>query len=74
MVAEEAHANQTPLTNPYKQVFQFNFLPYQPSRSPSWMSPIELTSIPREELTPPKEKLGQYPPNHYHELMRYIIV
>ena len=74
MVAEEAHANQTTLTNPYKQVFQFNFLPYQPSRSPSCMSPIDLTSIPREELTPPKEKLGQYQPNQCHELMRYIIV
>jgi hypothetical protein len=58
MVAEEAHVNLNTLTNPYKQAFQFNFIPYQPSRSPSWMSAIELSSIPREELTPPKEKLG----------------
>jgi hypothetical protein len=38
------------------------------------MSSIDLSVIPREELTPPKEKLSQYPATQYSEMMRYIIV
>jgi len=49
--------------------YRFHFVQYQTTGSRG-----DLTQIPREELTLPKEKLSAYTAAHYPELLRYILL
>lgn len=49
--------------------YRFHFVQYQATGGRS-----DLTQVPREELTPPKDKLSAYAAAHYPELLRYILL